>query len=211
MILAGLQAVTLTAVAEEALAGIDVRWLPALNGTVLALAVVLLAIGNLAAPNLRHRWFIAAVIGALGGFGLGHLLADIEQFAGTHTFVSIVSFNAGIALGVLVSLAIAVVTLRLLFASVRGPLLGVIVLSAVLGHVAWHWMLDGGHELMHQLGHADATGLPSALLVVALWLVPSLLVGAAGYFLPKRFDGAPVPSLLRTLLGRSGEDRPTRA
>jgi hypothetical protein len=202
-ILAGLQALTLTAVAEGALAGVDVGWLPALNETVLALAIVLLAIGNLAAPSLRRRWFIAAVIGALGGFGLGRLLADIEQFAGTHTFASVLSFNVGIALGELMILAIAIVALRLLFACVRGPLLGVIVLSAVVGHVAWHWMLDAGHEFAHQLGHAAATGLSSALDVVALWLVPSLLVGAAAYFLPKRFDGVRGPSLLDALLSRS--------
>jgi hypothetical protein len=203
MILAGLQALTLTAVAEGALAGVDVGWLPALNETALALSIVLLAIGNLAAPSLRRRWFIVAVIGALGGFGLGRLLTDIEQFAGTHAFASVLSFNVGIALGELVTLAIAIAALRLLFACVRGPLLGVIVLSAVLGHVAWHWMLDGGHELAHQLGHAAATGLSSALRVVALWLVPLLLVGIAGYFLPKRFDGVRGPSLLDALLGRS--------
>jgi HupE / UreJ protein len=211
MILTGLQALTLTAVAEGALAGVDIPWLPALFDTVLAAAIVLLAIGNLAAPSLRRRWFIGAVIGALGGFGLGHLLADASQFAGTHMLVSVVLFNVGIALGEIVSLAIALVALRLLFASVLGRLLGVIVLSAVLGHVAWHWMLDAGHELGHQLGHAAATSLSSALLVVALWLVPALLVGAAGYFLPKRFDGLPVPSLLRALLGRNTEESPTRA
>lgn len=211
MILTGLQALTLTAAAEGALAGAEIEWLPALFDTVLAAAVVLVAIGNLAAPSLRRRWFIASVIGALGGFGLGHLLADIGQFAGTHTFVSVVSFNVGVVVGEVVSLAIAIIALRLLFGCVRGPLLGVIVLSAVLGHVGWHWMLDGGHELEHQLGHAAATGLSSALLVVALWLVPALLVGAIGYFLPKRFDGIPVPSLLRALLGRSTEESPTHA
>jgi hypothetical protein len=211
MILTGLQALTLTAAAEGALAGAEIGWLPALFDTVLAAAVVLVAIGNLAAPSLRRRWIIASVIGALGGFGLGHLLADIGQFAGTHAFVSVVSFNVGVVVGEVVSLAIAIIALRLLFACVRGPLLGVIVLSAVLGHVGWHWMLDGSHELEHQLGHAAATGLSSALLVVALWLVPALLVGAIGYFLPKRFDGIPVPSLLRALLGRSTKESPTRA
>jgi hypothetical protein len=206
MILAGLQALTLTAAAEGAFASVDVRWLPALNESVLALTVLLLAIGNLAAPSLRHRWFVAAIIGALGGFGLGNLLADIAQFAGTHTFASVVSFNVGMVLGELLSPAIVIVALRLLFACVRGPLLGVIVLSAVLGHLAWHWMLDAGHELAHQLGHAAASGLSSAMLVVGLWLVPAILVGAIGYFLPKRFDGATFPSLLRALLGQSTEE-----
>ncbi len=202
-ILIGLQALTLTAAAQGALAGVDLRWLPAFSETVLAAAIVLIAIGNMAAPSLRRRWFIAAVVTALGGFGLGHLLADIAQFAGTHRVVSVASFNAGAALGELVSLAIAIVSLRLLFARVLGPPLGVVVLSAVLGHMAWHWMQDGGHELEHQLGHTASAGLSSGLLVVALWLVPAFLIGVASYFVPKRFDGVAVPSLRQALLGRA--------
>ncbi len=211
LILSGLQAMTLTAVGEGALASVDTAWLQPLFDTTLAATIVLIAVGNLAAPRLRWRWFVAAVIGALGGFGVGHLLADITQFAGTHTFVSIVSFNLGIVLAELVSLAVVLIALRLLFASVLGPLLGVIVLSAVLGHMAWHWMLDAAHELEHQLGHAVAAGLSSALLAVALWLLPALLVGAIAYFLPKRFDGDPVPTLLRSLRGQSSEEGWTRA
>jgi hypothetical protein len=55
--------------------------------------------------------------------------------------------------------------------------------ATAAGHqidVAWHSMLDGGHELAHQLGPEATAGLSSALHVVALWLVPSLLVGASG-------------------------------
>ena len=209
LILSALQALTLTAVAEGALASTNTGWLPPLADVILAATVVLLAIGNLAAPSLRWRWFIAAVIGALGGFGLGHLLADIGQFAGTHTFVSVVSFNLGVVLAELASLAVVFLLVRLFFASVLGPIVGLVVISAVLGHIAWHWMLDGMHEFEHQLGHAAASGgLSSALLRVALWwLVPALVVGGIGYFLPKRFDGLPVPSLLRALLGRDTELR----
>jgi hypothetical protein len=201
LVLAGLQALTLTAGAAGALTSVNTAWLQPLVDTVLAATVVLVAIGNLAAPSLRLRWVVAAIIGALGGFGLGNLLADIAQFAGTHTFASVVSFNLGIVLGELASLAIAFAVLRLLFASVHGQLLGVIVLSAVLGHMAWHWMLDASHELEHQLGHAAGAGLSSAFLVVALWVLPAIAVGAIAYFLPKRFDGAPGPSLLRALRG----------
>ena len=211
IVLAALQALTLTAAAEGALADIDVGWLPVLSDTVLAASMVLLAIGNLAAPSLRRRWFIAAVVGALGGFGLGRLLTDVWPFAGTHTLVAVVSFNVGVALGEVVSVALAFFALRLLLPRVLGPLLGVIVLSAVIGHASWHGMIDGGRELARQLGNAGATGFWSAWVVVALWLAPALLVGAAAYFLPRRFDGVPTPTLLRALLGQSTDDSSARA
>jgi hypothetical protein len=193
-----LQALTATAVVEQTVP--DSPLLAALCGAGLAAAIVLLAIGNLAAPSLRRRWLLAAMVGAVGGFGLGHLLADALQFAGTRTLVSLVSFNLGMALAQVVSLALALAGLRLLFARMLGPALGLVVLSAILGHMGWHWMLDEGHELAHQIGHA---GLSSALITVAPWLLPALGVGAVALFLPKQFGGPPVPSLLLALLGKS--------
>jgi HupE / UreJ protein len=197
LVLTGLQALTSTAIAEQAIA--DNPLLPALSSTIVAAAIVLLAIGNLASPRLRRRWLICAVVGAVSGFSLGHLLADALQFAGVHTLVSVVSFNIGVALGEVVSLALALAGLRLLFARVLGPALGLVVLSAVLGHMGWHWMLEEGHELMHELGHF---GLSSALVVVGPWILPALLVGVLAYLLPNRFGGAPVQSLLHALLDR---------
>lgn len=194
MVLTGLQALTSTAIAEGTV--VDSPLLAALFSTSLAAAIVLLAIGNLAAPSLRRRWFISAIVGAVGGLGMGHLLADALQFPGAHSLVAVVSFNVGGALGEVVSLALVLVALRLLFALVLGPALGVVVLSAVLGHMGWHWMVDGGHELVHELGHA---GLSFALAVVAPWLLPALLVGAIGYFLPNGFGGTPIPTLLPAL------------
>lgn len=203
MVLTGLQALTSIAIAEGTV--VDSPLLATLFSTSLAAAIVLLAIGNLAAPSLRRRWFISAIIGALGGFGLGHLLADALQFPGAHSLVSVVSFNVGVALGEAVSLALVLAALRLLFACVLGPPLGVVVLSAVLGHMGWHWMVEEGHDLVHEIGHA---GLSFALAAVAPWLLPALVVGGIGYFLPRGFGGAPIPSLLPALLGNGpGADR----
>jgi hypothetical protein len=195
LVMTGLQALTSTEIMEGTI--VDSPLLPALFSTSLAAAIVLLAIGNLATPSLRRRWFISAIVGALGGVGIGHLLGDVLQFAGAHRIVSVMSFNVGVALGEIMMLALGLAALRLLFARVLGPALGVVVLSAVLGHMAWHWMVDEGHELMHQLGHA---GLYTALRIITPWLLPALLVGGLAYFLPSRFDGAPIPSLLPALL-----------
>jgi hypothetical protein len=201
MVMTGLQALTLTALAEGVV--IDARWLTPLFDTCVGAAVVLLAIGNLASPSLRHRWFIGAIIGALGGFGLGRMLSALWQFAGAHTIVSVVSFNVGIALGDVVSLVLVLGVVHLLVARVIGLPLTVIVLSAVLGHLGWHWMIDASNELEH-----TAAGLSSSsLAVVTAWLLPAFLAGGIALFLPKGFGGAPVTTLLHALFGRRSEEK----
>jgi len=201
LVFTGLQAFTLTATSLLDIRGI--RWLTSLFDTGLAAAVLLLAIGNLALPSVRARWFVSAVVGALGGFGLGRLLDDAWQFAGTHPVASAVSFNIGVAAGEVVSFALAFALMRLIFARLLPASLAVLVVSAVLGHLGWHWMIDRFHPLGHELEHAPASALWSAL-----WLLPALVAGGLGWFLPKRLDGEPVPSLLGALLER--DKSPTR-
>jgi hypothetical protein len=196
MALSLLQALSATVIAEGIVSESPLH--PELFDTALGAATVLLAIGNLARPRLRRRWFVGAIIGAAGGFGLGHLLADALQFPGTHRLVSVAAYDLGMALGEAASLLLAFAALRLLFARVLGPALGVVVLSAVLGHLGWHWMVDGGHELAHQIEHA---GLHAGLAAVAPWLAPVLLIGGAAAFLPGEFGGAPIATLLPLLRG----------
>ena len=197
LVIAGLEALTLTASAAGAIG--DIHWLPPFCVAGVAIAILSLALGNLSAPNLARRWFIAAIVGALAGFGLGRTLSDQLQFAGTHLFTSALSFDAGLVAGEIAMLALAYVALRALLARVFGPLLGVVALSAIGGHMAWHWMIDAGHAL----GHAVAEEPSSATFVtVARWLVPALVVGGMAFFLPARFGGEPVTTLRSALLGR---------
>ena len=107
------------------------------------------------------------------------------------------SFNAGAMVGEIVSLGLVLAGLHLLF-TVLSPILSAMVLSAVLGHMGWYWMMDSGHEL----GHAVDAG-PGALVAAAPWLLPAALIGAMGLFLPRGFGGVPIPSLLTALLKRT--------
>lgn len=202
VILPALGAMTLTAAAQGALADVEVGWLPALSDTVVATAIVLLAIANLARPTLRHRCFLAALAGAIGGFGLGRLLNATWQFTGSHPAIALASFNVGAAAGLVALAAVAFYAQRLIFSHVLGPLLGGIVLSSLAGHAAWHWMVDGSHELGLQLARLPSPALWSAFGTIALWLLPALLVGIAGCFLPRRFDGLTTPTLLDALQPR---------
>jgi HupE/UreJ protein len=182
MALSGLQAASLTAGALSAPP--DPRVMAPLLATCLAVGVLFLAFENAVAPSLRRRWFIASVVGVLSGFDFGHALLDDWQYAGAHTAVSAVAFNLGVALGEVTALVLAFIALGLVFTYVTGKRLGVIVLSIVLGHTAWHWMLDSGHLL----GHAAAGLLSTAsVAVVAWWILVGLLVGGFAWFLPERF------------------------
>jgi hypothetical protein len=59
------------------------------------------------------------------------------------------------------------------------------------------------HELNHQLEHTAEAGLLSATVINAgSWLLPAILVGAAAFLLPRRFDGDRIRTLLDVLSGR---------
>jgi len=193
------QAITATAVATNVV--VQGHWLPAVVASSVAAASLLLAIGNLASPSLRRRWFVAAFIGGLVGFGLGQTLIDLAQYAGEHRFVSILSFHAGLVAGNLVSLALAFIALRVLIRAMLGDSLGVIVLSAALAFVTANTLVDGNHELAHELGHAVSEGFARAWPIL-LWLLPPVIVGAAGFLLPIRFESARARSLRDALLDR---------
>ncbi|TMH00142.1 MAG: hypothetical protein E6H71_00930 [Betaproteobacteria bacterium] len=200
VIMAGLQALTLTATGARWF--VETPWLGPLADTSLAAAVLLLAIGNLSAPSLRRRWFVAALIAALSGFGTGLLFVDRWQFAGAHAVVAAVSYNAGIVVGAVVILIASLIALRVLFAWVLGAPLGVIVLSALLGLVAWQWLFDGAHRLQHA---TDAGVSSASIIAVARWLLPALLLGAAAYFLPRDFGGERVRTLRDALFPKRVE------
>ena len=202
LMLGVLQALMAAAMARGMIA--DSPLLAPLYGVALAAAIVLLAIGNLASPSLRRRWALCAVVGAVAGVGLGHALTDALQFAGARTFVSVVSFSLGTMLAEVATLAVALAGLRVLFARMLAPAYALVVLSLILGHMAWHWMADQGHELMHQLGHV---GLFPAFVIVAPWFLPALAVGAMAWLLPRGFGGAPMPSLVPALLGRGADQK----
>lgn len=173
-----LQALTLTATALGAIA--STRWLGEIADVGAAAATLLLAIANLGAPSAHRRWLLAGVVGSLSGFALGISFAELRQFAGSHALVAVLSFNLAVVLAQVAAAALAWAAMRLV-ARVLGARLGMVVMSAILGHQAWHWMLDRGHQFGHELEHAGHAGLRSAVFLSALWLIPALIVGAAAW------------------------------
>ena len=76
------------------------------------------------------------------GFGFSFVLEHTLQFAGSHLLTSLLAFNVGVELGQLLVLVICVPLLNLLFKHVVAERLGTIILSAIVAHQAWHWMIE---------------------------------------------------------------------
>jgi hypothetical protein len=122
-------------------------WFPPLIETLIAMSIVYMALENIAGPGLQRRWVITFGFGLVHGFGFSFALRETLQFAGSHLLTSLLAFNVGVELGQLLVLAIMIPALDLLFRFVVAERMGTILLSALVTHTAWHWMLDRADRL----------------------------------------------------------------
>jgi hypothetical protein len=127
----------------------DALWFPPLIETLIALSILYMAIENIVlARGVRRRWLMAFGFGLIHGFGFSFALRETLQFAGSHVLTSLLSFNIGVELGQLLVLVVLVPLLGVLFRFVVAERMGTIILSALLAHTAWHWMVERGGQLM---------------------------------------------------------------
>ena len=101
-----------------------------------------MAIENVVGTNVQRRWMITFLFGLVHGFGFSFGLQHTMQFAGSHLLTSLLSFNLGVELGQLLVLVLMVPALDILFRFVVAERMGTIILSALVAHTAWHWMID---------------------------------------------------------------------
>jgi len=85
---------------------------------------------------------VAFGFGLVHGFGFSFALRETLQFAGTHLLTSLLSFNVGVELGQLLVLTLMIPLLGLLFRYVVAERMGTIILSALVAHTGWHWMVE---------------------------------------------------------------------
>ena len=126
----------------------SVLWFGPLIETLIAASIVWMALENIVGAGLSRRWIVAFGFGLVHGFGFSFVLAESLQFAGGHLITSLLAFNVGVELGQLAVLAVAVPLLGWLFRRVVAERMGVVVLSALIAHTAWHWMADRGATLL---------------------------------------------------------------
>jgi hypothetical protein len=126
-------------------------WFPPLVEALVALSILYLALANAvgARPDGRpdRRWVVAFGFGLVHGFAFSFALRDAMQFAGGHLATALLAFNVGVELGQLLVVAVAVPALALLFRRAVPERAGTLVLSALVAHTAWHWLLDRGAAL----------------------------------------------------------------
>jgi hypothetical protein len=157
-------------------------WFPPLIETLIATSIVYMALENIISVRLQRRWLLAFGFGLVHGFGFSFALRETMQFAGSHLLTSLLSFNVGVELGQVVVLLLLVPSLSLLFRAGIAERAGTLILSAVVAHTGWHWMLERGDQL-RQFPLVWPT-LSAALLASAIrWLMLMLIVAGAAWLI----------------------------
>ena len=155
-------------------------WFPPLVETLIAASILYMALENIVAPGLARRWVITFVFGLVHGFGFSFALRETMQFAGTHLLTSLLSFNVGVELGQLLVLVLLVPILEILFRFAVAERLGTILISALVAHTGWHWMMERFGLL--RLYPFEPPVLDAVFyLMLVRWLMLLLLVAGAGW------------------------------
>jgi hypothetical protein len=166
---------SLTLIASAYNLGPDALWFPPLIETLIAVSIIYMALENIVGSNVQRRWMIALGFGLVHGFGFSFALRQNLQFAGSHLLTSLLSFNVGVELGQLLVLALLVPILEVLFRFVVAERIGTIILSALIAHTGWHWMIERW-ERLRQFGWP---ALNTSLIATAMrGLMVILILGA---------------------------------
>lgn len=150
-------------------------WFPALIGTLTALAILLLSLENVIGVRPERRWVLAFLAGLAFGFAVAFLLRDRMQFAGGHPVTAVLAYAIGVVAAELVVLLVAIPILGFLWRHVAPERVGVIVVSAIVAHSAWHRMVEQGEMLRrYPLPRLDAV----ALQALIWWAMAGLTIAA---------------------------------
>jgi len=169
---------SITLIASAYNLGPDTLWFPPLIETLIAISIVYMALENIVGKStVQLRWIIAFGFGLVHGFGFSFALRETLQFAGSHLLTSLLAFNVGVELGQLLVLVLLIPALEALFRFAVAERMGTIILSALVAHTGWHWMMERGGRLSQF--QFQWPSLTTALLASALWWM-MLVVGAVG-------------------------------
>ncbi len=170
----------------------DALWFPPLVETLIAITIVYMALenivqaakGTLGESGVEYRWIVAFAFGVVHGFGFSFALRESLQFSGDHLVLSLFAFNLGVELGQIAVLLVLVPALGVLFRYVVPERLGIIIISALVVHTGWHWMLERGAQLAKfPFPTLDAAFIASAMRGLLAALILAAAVWAANSWL----------------------------
>lgn len=169
---------SITLIASAFNFGPNVLWFPPLIETLIAVSILYMALENIVGSNAGRRWMIAFGFGLVHGFGFSFALRQTLQFAGSHLLTSLLSFNIGVEIGQLLALMLLIPALDLLFRRVVAERVGTIILSAIVAHTAWHWMIERG-EILSQFQFTWPELTATLMLSVVRWLMVMVVLAAS--------------------------------
>jgi hypothetical protein len=176
---------SITLIASAFNLGPDALWFPPLIETLIAISILYMALENIVGSNAHRRWMIAFGFGLVHGFGFSFALRQTLQFAGSHLLTSLLSFNIGVELGQLLVLALLVPALEMVFRYAVQERIGTIILSAIVAHTAWHWMIDRADRL-RQFQFEWPALTAAFMLTLVRWGIVIVVLGGLGWFLKPR-------------------------
>jgi HupE / UreJ protein len=175
-------------------------WFPPLVEALIALSILYMALENIvlgmrkgrnAEAGMLRRCLIVGAFGLVHGFGFSFVLEQELQFAGDHFLLSLVSFNVGVEIGQLAFLAVALPLLSYFLRQEDTRRLGMIVVSALAAHTAWHWLVERGETLATVgLPVLESVNVASALRWTLLVAVLTAAIGFAGMHVVRRLRPA---------------------
>jgi hypothetical protein len=169
--------------------GPDGLWFPPLIEMLIALSIVYMALENIVGVQaIRRRWVITFAFGLVHGFGFSFALQETLQFAGSHLVTSLFAFNVGVELGQILVVAVLLPALALVFRFVVAERIGIVIMSALVVHTAWHWMIERW-AVLRQVDWPELT-VASALTGVR-WLMALVILTAVVWLVSGRFRGEP--------------------
>lgn len=178
-------------------------WFPPLVEMLIAASILYMAIENAGgAGAVRRRVLLAFGFGLVHGFGFSFALTETMQFGGAHLLLSLLSFNAGVEIGQVLVLLVLVPLVQVMFRLIVSERVGTIVLSLLIGHVAWHWMADRWRALQEfplpaldtiTLLAVARVMLGAVIIAAAIWVGRKVIARVSG-----PAEGVPAKSGLRT-------------
>ena len=146
---------------------------------------------------LKLHPFLALLItafafGIVHGFGLSFALRESFQYAGDHLITALLAFNIGVEIGQVLLLLALVPLLQAMFRYGVPERIGVIILSALVAHTGWHWMVERGAALSQfDWPELDASFLASAMRFLMLAVGIAGLLWVVGLYREKRKAASP--------------------